>query len=946
MKQLFIFFLSLGLAYNTYSQTAVWSTFIDTSVTFSSPRAANLNGDTIMDIVMGGGIDGVPDSRGVVAIDGETGNILWTFAAEDEIFGSAKFMDITGDNLDDVFIGGRYGEFYAIDGATGNEIWEFWEHSSTVAADSGWYNFYNPQFIPDQNSDAIPDILVANGGDHAAPPWDTLRPVGQLMILDAMTGSVLAMDTMPDGEETYCSPTVVDVFGTGTLEIIYGSGGEDDGGSLWRVPLADLMANDISNSIELATDPDYGFIAPPSISYMNFDSKLDIVAQSFGGTIYAFDGSTNSILWQTTIPNSQSSAAPVLGNFIGNKLPDVFAVLGKGTAPTYFDYYQVMLNGETGEIEWMDSIADLALASCAAVDLDLNGRDELIGTFNYHTGTHFEHQLKAIDFQNNIITDLTGLEAGVNLGCTPLVEDLDNNGYLDMVYAYRADSVNPMGSNGFKIHRIETSATVPGVGIAWGAYQGTELDGHYNYTGVNCGSVASNLAYNNISCNHFADANAVVHPSGGVEPYHILWSNGEITDSIPNLDPGSYRVRVTDSTGCYAEQSFVISDPYLVSWSPVTSPSCPGDSTGGATVTSSGCPCMFSGCLFNWSTVDSIKTANNLIEGWNYVTITHLDGCDVTDSVYVPYAPLVIDSMTTTEITCATNQLGAIELFPNDTVNTFVFWDFGSGDYYIDSLNSGSYAYEAISAAGCRKKDTIILIAPDSLAVSYLPTDLGCNSDSSGSIDLSVSGGFPSYTYVWSDGQNVEDPITLSEGYYTVTVLDSLACELIQDSIYIGEPTALQSDIEGWNISPNNCEAEAMVSASGGTPGYTYLWDDLLATTDTQVGDLCAGTYIVEITDANGCVVVDSVEVSSTVGIDPVLSQDISIYPNPNNGNFNLNGVPSGTTVGVYDVVGKLVYQNNVLNETTTLHLDLAPGKYLIRVNDKVEIQSISFVVE
>ncbi len=40
-------------------------------------------------------------------------------------------------------------------------------------------------------------------------------------------------------------------------------------------------------------------------------------------------------------------------------------------------------------------------------------------------------------------------EAGVNLASTPLIEDLDSNGFLDFVYAYRADSLNPMAASGF-----------------------------------------------------------------------------------------------------------------------------------------------------------------------------------------------------------------------------------------------------------------------------------------------------------------------------------------------------------------------------------------------------------------------------------------------------------------------------------------------------------------
>ena len=82
------------------------------------------------------------------------------------------------------------------------------------------------------------------------------------MILDAVTGNIIAQDTMPDGEETYCSAVCIDMNNTGVYTVIFGSGGEDDGGSLWRVPLLDLMNNDISGATMLIDDPVTGFIAP------------------------------------------------------------------------------------------------------------------------------------------------------------------------------------------------------------------------------------------------------------------------------------------------------------------------------------------------------------------------------------------------------------------------------------------------------------------------------------------------------------------------------------------------------------------------------------------------------------------------------------------------------------------------------------------------------------
>jgi outer membrane protein assembly factor BamB len=85
----------------------------------SSPRAADLNNDGVLDIVIGGGVDGFPKTNGIMAIDGATGAALWTAPCDNEMFGSAVFMDITSDGIPDVFIGGRHDQFYALNGQTG-----------------------------------------------------------------------------------------------------------------------------------------------------------------------------------------------------------------------------------------------------------------------------------------------------------------------------------------------------------------------------------------------------------------------------------------------------------------------------------------------------------------------------------------------------------------------------------------------------------------------------------------------------------------------------------------------------------------------------------------------------------------------------------------------------------------------------------------------------------
>ena len=81
-----------------------WSSKIDSVSTLSSPRAADLNDDGVKDLVVGAGTDSTFSNYGVVALDGNTGQLLWNLSTPDEIFTSAVFNDINNDIYDDIEI--------------------------------------------------------------------------------------------------------------------------------------------------------------------------------------------------------------------------------------------------------------------------------------------------------------------------------------------------------------------------------------------------------------------------------------------------------------------------------------------------------------------------------------------------------------------------------------------------------------------------------------------------------------------------------------------------------------------------------------------------------------------------------------------------------------------------------------------------------------------------
>jgi len=424
-------------------------------------------------------------------------------------------------------------------------------------------------------------------------------------------------------------------------------------------------------------------------------------------------------------------------------------------------------------------------------------------------------------------------------------------------------------------------------------------------------TLSSNIQ--DITCNQFADGSITVTPVGGVAPYTYLWNNGEITNSVNGLDVGAYDVIMTDSTGCFTTQSFYMNDPYTISFGGIVPPICPGGSNGKAVLNSSGCPCMFSGCIFDWESGASIKTATNLVEGWNQVIITHPDGCIVTDSVLVPDSDPVMDSLTFSNIMCATDPFASsfIELHLHDSLNTIVNWTTGETIPYIDSLNTGFYYFDLLDSRGCGFNDSVFITAADTLLSNNLVIDLTCFEDGSGSITASAYGGFSPYTYTWSNATAGPVNNGLPAGTHGLTVTDSVGCECTTNEILVNEPLPLVVNITNyWNDTTGTCTGVGAIQVSGGTPTYNYLWNDLLVTVNDTVTGLCEGVYTITVTDMNGCQTMDSISIFNVVGLDDLNEeQQLLIYPNPISNTISLQVSENlfGLNFSIYDMHGKKV---------------------------------------
>ncbi len=169
----------------------------------------------------------------------------------------------------------------------------------------------------------------------------------------------------------------------------------------------------------------------------------------------------------------------------------------------------------------------------------------------------------------------------------------------------------------------------------------------------------------------------------------------------------------------------------------------------------------------------------------------------------------------------------------------------------------------------------------------------------------------------------------------------------------ITEPTALVATSSSTDVGAVPCTGTAQVTASGGTPPYTYLWNS--GQTTSGIFGLCPGTYTATVTDANGCNATVSETVIATVGLDDHnILPAVGVYPNPNNGQFMVNfnlAHKQDVWITLHTVTGQVIYEQSLTQyqgayEQVIDVQNRAAGIYTLRIVLEKGVVNRKLVVE
>ncbi len=393
----------------------------------------------------------------------------------------------------------------------------------------------------------------------------------------------------------------------------------------------------------------------------------------------------------------------------------------------------------------------------------------------------------------------------------------------------------------------------------------------------------------NVLCTGASTGSVTVDVTGGTGTIEYAISPNLSTfttnNVFTNLAAGTYDIIVRDGIGCSVMQQVIITEPTVVTStvSALVQELCTGDGNASITIAVNGGVAPYSTSLNNQNNfVANQFTFSNLTGGQTYtIFIRDANGCISSVPVTLD-APVTINPTATITYVCTGNVVGnMVTVAVNSAVENDVTYSLDSGAFQASAtftnIAAGNHTITVRHSNGCEKQVPFSVNPPTPIQAVFTKTDVKCNGESTGSFQISASGGSGQLEYAVSpnltDFSTNQTFTNLPAGNYTVIVRDEIGCTATLN-ITINQPNVLDTSLV--TMFPDLCAGDNVgaieIDINGGTAPYsTSLNNENNYTPNRILFENLAGgrTYTIYVRDANGCVMTLQVGVDGGVSISP-----------------------------------------------------------------------------
>lgn len=419
-----------------------------------------------------------------------------------------------------------------------------------------------------------------------------------------------------------------------------------------------------------------------------------------------------------------------------------------------------------------------------------------------------------------------------------------------------------------------------------------------------------------VTCAGANDGTITTVAGGGTPGYTYSIAPGGATQTTPGnftgVGPGTYVITVTDNAGCTkTANGITVTQPTPLTFTLTNHQdvACFGGNTGSITVnTQGGTPAITYSLLPNTGTQAPAGFFSGLTAGTYTVIATDAHNCIATVSVTLTQGPqIIMTNSTAREPVCHGDANGSISFTVIGGTGQLKY-QLNGGPFQTDTVFSnlvaGNYILTVVDALGCSDDFPIDVKEPAAVGAIINLQDANCVDSKDGKALITGTGGRGGYKYYLTPGLHINKSgifTGLEPGNYLLRVVDTSGCEY-RTNITINPPAnPLANVISKHDLSCNGVgnEGNATANVAGGTPPYTYLWSTNPPQTTPEASTLYYGYYNVTVTDANGCVVKD------TVYIEEGPCCEIAFIPNA----FSPNGDQLNDEFRVLTTAGVILLQ-------------------------------------